>query len=282
MISVITALAIGTLAWSLWQEAPALAAIVHAGQLEPLRLRLAEASVELGQRRLLAGMLGLALALGLAAAWGLGSAWALLPGAAAGLCLPWAWVRWLEQRKRDAFAAQLVDCLELMASAMRAGQSLQQALASVATEAQAPSAAWWGQVASEVRLGAQVEDALDRLAQRFDQSPSQADLTLLATAVAVQRSAGGNLAEIFGRQAETLRERARLRAQISALTAQGRLSGWVVGLLPVFLLAALNLVDPELVLPLVSTPQGWAILAAGLCLELCGAWMIRKIVRIDL
>jgi tight adherence protein B len=131
-------------------------------------------------------------------------------------------------------------------------------------------------------MGLEIEAALDRLALQFSGSPAQADLAILATAVGVNRTAGGNLAEAFQRQAETQRERARLRAQVGALTAQGRLSGWVVGLLPLGLLLALRAIDPDLAAPLFSTPMGWGILAAGAVLELMGALMIMRIVSIEL
>jgi len=205
-----------------------------------------------------------------------------LPGAAAGACLPWLAVRVLESRRKSAFCSQLSDCLSTMASAMKAGQSLQQALATVAEEARQPSASRWAELASQVRMGTAVEAGLDRMAQEMAGTPAQADLAILASAVGVNREAGGNLAEVFQRQVETQRERARLRAQVDALTAQGRLSGWVVGLLPLGLLMALKALDPDLAAPLFTTPAGWGILAAGAVLELIGGLMIRRIVSIEL
>jgi len=255
---------------------------VHRRWLAPLQQRwILHAPAKLAAR---VPWLVLACALALAAAMALASGSILLglPGAAAGACLPWLAVRVLESRRKSAFCSQLSDCLSTMASAMKAGQSLQQALATVAEEARQPSASRWAELASQVRMGTAVEAGLDRMAQEMAGTPAQADLAILASAVGVNREAGGNLAEVFQRQVETQRERARLRAQVDALTAQGRLSGWVVGLLPLGLLMALKALDPDLAAPLFTTPAGWGILAAGAVLELIGGLMIRRIVSIEL
>ena len=250
--------------------------------LDPLRLRWsAFAPAHFAQRVpwmvLLAAIAGATTA-GLAT----GSPVLGLLGAALGACLPWLALRAMESRRKAAFCSQLSDCLSTMAAAMKAGQSLQQALNTVADESRQPSSERWAELASQVRMGTEVDAALDHLAQDMADTPAQADLAILASAVGVNRAAGGNLAEVFQRQVETQRERARLRAQVDALTAQGRLSGWVVGLLPLGLLMALKALDPDLAAPLFCTPAGWGILAAGAVLELIGGLMIRRIVSIDL
>lgn len=250
--------------------------------IEPLRLRWREhANAEIVAR--IPWMILLcSLAGGVIFSLAVGLFWAALPGAVLGASLPWLAVRFLEKRGKAAFCSQLTDCLASLAAALKAGQSLQQALATVAEEARPPSASRWAELASQVRMGTEVEAALDRMAQDMAGTPAQADLAILASAVGVNRTAGGNLAEAFQRQVETQRERARLRAQIGALTAQGRLSGWVVGLLPLGLLMALKALDPDLAAPLFTTPTGWGILAAGAMLELIGGLMIRRIVDIEL
>jgi tight adherence protein B len=226
---------------------------------------------------LLGALSGALAAFLLAGAW-----WMALPGAGLGACLPWLALRVMESRRKAAFCSQLCDCLSTMAAALRAGQSLQQALSTVAEEARQPSAARGAELASQVRMGTEVDAALDRMALDMAGTPAQADLAILASAVGVNRAAGGNLAEVFQRQVETQRERERLRGQVDALTAQGRLSSWVVGLLPLGLLMALKALDPDLAAPLFTTPAGWGLLAAGAVLELIGALMIRRIVSIEL
>ncbi len=250
--------------------------------LDPLRQRLSlHLPAHLAQRVPWMILSGSLLGASLLSLWA-GSLWPALPGAALGACLPWLAARVMDARRKAAFCNQLSDCLASMAAALRAGQSLQQALATVAEEARAPSSLRWAELASQVRMGTEVEAALDRMAQEMAGTPAQADLAILASAVGVNREAGGNLAEVFQRQVETQRERARLRAQVDALTAQGRLSGWVVGLLPLGLLMALKALDPSLADPLFSTPAGWGMLAAGAVLELIGGLMIRRIVSIEL
>jgi tight adherence protein B len=257
-------------------------ALFQEKKLEPLKTRWSASLEKIEARKLPLIMLIGAL--------GLGGLMVLLSGSlvmgalasALSCLLPWLVVNVAESRAKAAFCARLTDDLDAMASALRAGQSLQQALATVAIEAPKSSAGHWQELATQVRMGTDIESGLDRLALKFPGSPAQADLAILATAVGVNRTAGGNLTEAFQRQAETQRERARLRAQVDALTAQGRMSGWVVGLLPVGLLLALRAIDPELAGPLFSTPEGWGILGAGAVLELMGAMMIRRIVSIEL
>ncbi len=248
--------------------------------IHSLRERLEGVSVSVSAHRLVLGMTATALLGGLLAWTLFGAAWLFLPGAALGSALPWGWVRRLERLRAERFSRQLVDCLDLLAGSLRAGQSLSQALTILGTEAPQPSASEWGMAAGEVQLGRPVEEALERMAARLAQSPCAADLGMLSTAVAVNRGVGGNLAEILSGLTATLRERERLRGQVAALTAQGRLSGWVVGLLPLGLLLAMQMIDPELVRPLLHTPVGWILLGLCLALEISGGLIIRRIVDI--
>ena len=195
--------------------------------------------------------------------------------------LPKLWDRIKEKRKADKFSRQLASVLDLCAGALRSGQSLNQALATLAQEAPQPSAEYFSKVSQEVALGAAAESALDALALELQKSAVGEELRMFSTAVSVTRATGGNLAELLGRLSETLRERERLRAEIGAMTAQGKLSGWIVGGLPLLILVSLNILDPDLVSPLFHTGLGLAILLAGAVLELLGALMIRRIVDID-
>jgi tight adherence protein B len=122
------------------------------------------------------------------------------------------------------------------------------------------------------------EEALRGLAAQFEGHACARELTLMSAAVAVNRATGGPLAPLLEQLAATLGERHRLKEQVDALTAQGRTSGWIVGLLPFFLLLALGLMDPVLVGPMFTTAQGVSMLAVGLLLEGVGAFLIYRIV----
>ena len=110
--------------------------------------------------------------------------------------------------------------------------------------------------------------------------PSQ-DLDLLATSIAISASVGGNLAEVFDRIAETVRERHRIEGRIDALTAQGKMQGLMVSVLPIIVGVAINFIDPELMRPLLTTPIGWGILAVMIIMEGLGYFFVRKITSIE-
>ena len=193
---------------------------------------------------------------------------------------PQPWLAWRERQRQALLGEQLPQLLESLSAALRAGQSLPQALESARADMPEPSAAWLAGLQASVRLGQAPELALEQAAEAL-QGPLAADWRLLATGVAIQLDSGGDLAGLLDQLAETLRERQRLLAQARALTAQGRLSAWVVGLLPVALLMALELIDPDMVSPLFTTPQGWGMLAAAVVLEAMGVMVLRTIVRIE-
>ncbi|MCD4812839.1 type II secretion system F family protein [bacterium] len=183
----------------------------------------------------------------------------------------------LEAQRKKALDQQLPDALELIANSLRAGLSLVQALEVVAKEAPLPIRDVFREVHRDCRLGLSPEDALEKLLKRWKNK----DLELFAVAAGVSLRTGGNLAEVIGRIVGTVRERFRLKGRIASLTAQGKLSGWVVGLLPFFLLIALSLMDPDLMSCFFHHPLGIAMLAGGLIMELIGAFFITKITRID-
>lgn len=205
--------------------------------------------------------------------------------ALAGLCLgPWLprWARaWRESQRRKLLAEQMPGTMEALSAALRSGQSLVQALESARADVPEPSAALLDKACQDLRLGDAPELALEKLAAGLKGHSLAADWGMVATAVAIQRQSGGDLAVILDQVAETLRERQRLQAQVDALTAQGRLSAWVVGSLPPLLLLALQALDPDLVAPLFTTPTGWLLLGAALMLELVGILVLRRLVDIS-
>lgn len=197
-------------------------------------------------------------------------------GAGLALAAPRIWLSILRQRRRRLFNRQLVDGLVAMSSALRAGYSIPQAFESIVRQGQNPIAQEFGLFLQQVRVGVRFEDALRRMETRIESE----DLLLMNQAIEIARQTGGNLTEVFDRIAETIRERMRIEQRIRSLTAMGRMQAVVVGALPAVLLAALALLDPDLMRPMFTTQLGITLLAASAGLVTAGALTIRKIVLI--
>mgnify|MGYP001613468227 CR=1 FL=1 len=189
--------------------------------------------------------------------------------------------RWLAAplvaRRRAALRRQLPGALVSLATSVRAGLSLPQALQGAARSQAEPAGGELRRLVAEVGQGATLEVALDRFAAR-NPGPETA---LLTAGLKLARATGGGLAPLLEQLAATLRDRERLRGQVRALTAQGRLSGWVVGATPLVLLAAMWLIAPEFLRPLFTMPAGWLLLGVAAVLELLGALGIRAAVRVE-
>lgn len=201
----------------------------------------------------------------------------VLVAAAGGFLFPLFILTIWQGRRFHALEIQLPDALELITNSLRAGLSLVQALEVVAQEALCPVSDEFGEVVRDCRLGLSPLEALEKMLKRWDNK----DLELFVVAAGVSLRTGGNLAEVAGRQIETIRERFRLKGRIASLTAQGKMSGWVVGLLPLGLLIGLGFLDPELISNFCRHPLGMVMLGAGLVMEIIGAWIISRIVRIE-
>jgi tight adherence protein B len=196
---------------------------------------------------------------------------------AAGALFPTMLLRNALGRRTDKLRDQLPDVLTIMASSLRAGHSFLQSLDTVAKEITQPAAAEFQRVVAEIRLGRPAEDALEALADRVG-SP---DFKWAVLAVNIQREVGGNLAEILDNVADTLRERAMLRRQIRVLTSEGRLSAWVLALLPVGIALYMFAVNPEYIKVLFENTIGWVMLITSAALLVLGVLWMRKIVNID-
>lgn len=228
--------------------------------------------------RLLAFTLGLAAAV-VAIAWLLGAPVGLCAAAAlVALAGPRLLVRGLRARWRRHLARQLPDALGLWAGLLRAGQSSQQALSQVAQRQAAPLGDELRFVLGQLRMGVALEEAFASLRRRADMQ----DLRLLSTLLATQRELGGNLAESLQRLSDLVRGRLQMEARIDSITAQGRVQGVVVGILPLLLLVVLYVMERDAMQVLHTTWQGWVALAAIAILELLGFLLIRRIVRIDI
>lgn len=195
----------------------------------------------------------------------------------AALAIPRIGVRWLRARWRQRLSQQLPDGLSLWAGLLRAGQSSQQALAQVTQRQAAPLGDELRFVLGQLRMGVSLEQAFASLQERA----GLPDLRLLATLLSTQRELGGNLAESLQRLAELLRGRLMMESRIASLTAQGRMQGLVVGVLPLLLLGVLYVMERDAMQVLHTTWQGWLALAVIAILEITGFVLIRRIVRID-
>ncbi|MEZ4511953.1 MAG: type II secretion system F family protein [Chloroflexota bacterium] len=201
-----------------------------------------------------------------------------------GLRIPRAYLGYAATRRINAFGDQLSDTLNLWVNALRSGYSVLQSMETIATELPPPVSKEFERVVQEVRLGLSLEQALDNMLGRV---PSE-DLDLVVTAVKIQREVGGNLSEILDNISFTIRERVRIKGEIRTLTAQGRISGWVVGLLPLALMFILLGINPSYISelwvweqPIVFLPCGWYLLGIGAIMTIAGVFFIRKIVDIE-
>jgi tight adherence protein B len=195
------------------------------------------------------------------------------------LCIPFAVqlaIRHRARKQRRTFGDQLADNLQVIASAMRAGHSLSGALAVAADDAAEPARTELRRVVADERLGVALEDALTVTMRRMQNT----DLEQVVLVAVVQHETGGNTAEVVDRVAANIRERAELRRMIDTLTAQGRLSRWVVSSLPVILLALITALNPAYIAPLYDTGVGRAMLALAAALVMAGSFAIKRVVSI--
>jgi len=183
----------------------------------------------------------------------------------------------LRQRRLDQIEQQLPDALMMVAGALKAGLGLSVALSHLVREARPPLSQEFDLVLREQRLAVPLDTALENLNQRV---PLQS-ITLAVAAMRIATETGGGLAEALERLAATLRAKLAMEGKIRALTAQGKLQGWVVGLLPVFLLLALLHLEPLDMGLVFTTQMGWATLTVIALLLLFGGLLIRKVVSID-
>ena len=194
-----------------------------------------------------------------------------------GLALPWLLLVVRQGRRESAFLAQLPDTLQMLAGSLQAGYSLSQALDTVVREGQPPMSVEFNRALVESRLGMPVEDALQGIADRM----ASQDFSWVVMAVRIQRDVGGNLAELLVMVADTLRERERLRRQVKVLSAEGRLSGWILGGLPVLFFVYLALANPKYLRPMWSTSIGIAMTIFALVLLGAGAFWLTRVVKVE-
>jgi tight adherence protein B len=196
--------------------------------------------------------------------------------AALGAVAPFLFVLQKRSRRFQKFEAGLPGTLDLMVSAMRAGQSLVSALGIVAHEVPDPIGREFRICFDEQNYGLELRTAMQNLVTRVPLP----DMRIIVSAILIQKESGGNLAEVLDKTAQLTRERFRIKNQIRVHTAQGRLTGWILSLLPVVLGFFLYMLNPGMISSLWKNPMGVKLMYAGAVMEIIGALIIRKIVRI--
>jgi len=186
-------------------------------------------------------------------------------------------LNFLKRRRLKRFNLQLVDTLVSMSNALKAGFSITQAFESVVKEGENPLAQEFDVFLQQTRIGVTFSEALENMDKRI----GSADLTLVVQAIEAARKTGGNLTEVFEKISATIRERMRIEGRIRTLTAQGRLQGIIVSIMPLIIGVALMIVDPEMTRPFIQSTTGFFVMVAVGALIGLGALVIRKIVNID-
>ena len=190
--------------------------------------------------------------------------------------LPLLQVRLQQAKRLRAFIRAFPDTIDMMTSAIRAGHAFNQAMQLVGDEAPDPVGIEFKRTFEQYNLGLNLREALMNLAERVD----SLDLRLFITAILLQRETGGNLTEILEKISYTIRERFKLIGQIKTYTAQGRMSAWIVGSLPMGFMAIITGLNPNYLKPLFEDKLGHVFIAVSAFLQIAGFFIIRKIVRI--
>lgn len=201
---------------------------------------------------------------------------AVLALAMLGAIAPPFYLHFMTNRRMDTFSTQLGDALQLISNGLKAGFSFEQALVSVRTDMVPPISIEFGRAINEMNYGMSLEDALTGVTTRMDSS----DMKLLTSAVMIQRKTGGNLAYILDNLALTIRERVKLKNKIKTLTAQGRMSGYVLGSVPIFLFFVISGINPEYMSVFYTTTVGIVIVVVALLLEVLAFVIINNMTKL--
>lgn len=195
---------------------------------------------------------------------------------ALGGMFPLIFLKHKQSVRKKLFAGQLLEAITIISNSLKSGYSFLQSMDLVSREMAPPISEEFRKMLQEVKLGIPFESAVDRMTKRVGSD----DLDLVITGVKIQREVGGNLTEILDKIAHTIRERVRIKGQIQTLTAQGRLSGMILGLLPVALGMFLYTVSPDYMLTLVTHPAGKVMVIFAVISQLLGMLIIKKIIDI--
>lgn len=210
--------------------------------------------------------------------WAITNQWLFAPaGLVAALFVGSALPKRFIKRRRRKFEEQLPDALTLIASSLSAGHTFLRAIQMMTEEAEAPLAEEFDRVVTETRLGTPLVDALDRLAARLEIR----DLDWSVQAIRIQQSVGGKLADVLHTLADFMRSREEIRREVNVLTAEGRISAYILGAMPVFLLLAIQVEDPKYMTPMF---RGWGLGWLGIAATgvITGIGIIFRMVKIDI
>ena len=205
----------------------------------------------------------------------IGGGAALLAGGILG-ALPLLYIWFMRKRRLGKFGNQLIQALDLMSQALRAGQSLPSGIQLVGEQIEEPLGPEFQRAFDEQNLGVALTDTMNDMADRIP----NLDLRFLVTAIILQRQTGGDLAEILDKIAHLCRERQQIKGQIQALTGEGRMSGLVLLALPPGLLLMMLRINYDYIMLLFTDPLGQQMIAGGLVMQAFGAWWINKIITI--
>lgn len=203
---------------------------------------------------------------------------AALPLLAVCVVLPPVILKMLRKKRLEKFSGQLGDALMTVSNCLRSGFSFRQAIGRVSTDMPDPIAEEFKAALLEVSYGASMESALSGIARRMENR----DMEMINSAIMVQQQVGGNLSEVIDNISDTIKDRIRIRQSLKTLTAQGRMSGLVLGLLPVFALIGLTILNPEYMSTFYTTDFGRILLLVSFLMECTGFLIIRKIVNIKI
>ena len=185
--------------------------------------------------------------------------------------------KWLDNRRRQKFNDQLPEALATMANALRAGFSISQAFDSVVEQGENPMSEEFAILQRQLRIGMPFEEALESMATRVGSD----DLTLVTTAILISRKTGGNVTEIFDKISETIRARMKIERKVRTLTAQGRMQGIVVSVMPLFLGIVMVVLKPQMMIPFLCSWTGVISVGSVILLVTVGWLIINKIIKID-
>ncbi len=204
-----------------------------------------------------------------------------LPALVAGIAswnIPMLVIKSKAKKRVKLLNEQLADAITMMSNSLKAGYSFFQAVEIVVEEMTGPISEEFGTLQKEINLGQTTEKAMENMAARV----SSEDLELVITAVMIQRQVGGNLSEVLDNITATIRDRVKIKGEIKTVTAQGRMSGWVISLLPLILYVLTYMINPTQMSLLFTRPLGILMIVIAVVMELIGIMTIRKIVQIEI
>ena len=198
-------------------------------------------------------------------------------GGIAGFAVPWVYLSMKINRRQKLFTDQLQDTLSMVANALRVGFSFMQAMDLISREMPDPMGEEFKRVAQDIRVGSTQEAALERMSKRVNSD----DFNLVVTAVLIQHQVGGNLSTILDTISTTINDRIKMKREAKTLTAQGRMSGWVLAALPIGITAVLFMINPTYFDPLLRSPMAPLIIGGTIGWMCIGILVINRIVDID-